>query len=83
MGIFERDKAEVARILKSAEMKRDVEEATVILARHLPDSSDYIAKVELRAERWRGYVVSMKPNAINYEAKYGELNALTKKRNIL
>jgi hypothetical protein len=82
MGIFERDKEEVARLLVSNEMRQDVEDFTTDLARQLPNVGNYAAKVDVSNKRWRGYIVSTLPNAVNYEAKYGELSAILKKRNI-
>lgn len=82
MGLFQRDSEEIAKILISDGMKADMEDFTRDLASTLPDSSKYVARVDLFNKRWRGYIISTLPNALNYEAKYGELSALLKKRNI-
>lgn len=79
---FEINREEVQRLLVSDELRGDMEDFTRDLWNTLPNPENYKAIVELRKNRWRSYIVSTRQNAVNYEAKYGELSALTRKRNI-
>jgi hypothetical protein len=79
---FEINRPEVERILMGEELKGDMEDFTRDLWNSLPTPENYTARVELRNKRWRSYIISTRQNAVNYEAKYGELSALTRKRNI-
>jgi hypothetical protein len=82
---FEINEPEVKEMLTSNEIRADVTDVLRKLWSDMPTSEKYIAKTEIRNGRWRGYIINNipgKPGGLKYEAKYGNLSALLRKRNV-